>query len=149
MKYTGDFTKEISFPLGGIGTGSIGIGGNGRLMDWEIFNHPSKGSVNGYSHFAIRAIQKGKITAAILNSDLNKDFVGQYTKSKFTGYGFGPSPATMSGFPHFKNMEFNGEFPIADLTFTDEKFPAVVKMTAFNPFIPGDEKNSSISLLLC
>lgn len=144
MKYTGNFTKEISFPLGGIGTGAIGIGGNGRLMDWEIFNCPSKGSLNGYSHFAIRAIQNEKITAAIINSDLNKDFVGQYRKSKFTGYGFGPSAATMSGFPHFKNMEFNGEFPIADLTFTDEKFPAVVKMTAFNPFIPGDEKNSSI-----
>ena len=28
MKYTGDFAKEISFPLGGIGTGSIGLDGN-------------------------------------------------------------------------------------------------------------------------
>ena len=50
MKYSGKFTKEISFPLGGIGTGSIGIGGDGRLVDWEIFNRPAKGSVHGYSH---------------------------------------------------------------------------------------------------
>ena len=46
MIYKGDNTKEISFPLGGIGTGSIGLGGDGRLIDWEIFNCPSKGSIN-------------------------------------------------------------------------------------------------------
>ncbi|MGD0006299.1 MAG: GH116 family glycosyl-hydrolase, partial [Anaerolineaceae bacterium] len=45
-------TREISFPLGGIGTGSIGLAGNGRLIDWEIFNRPNKGSFNGFSHFA-------------------------------------------------------------------------------------------------
>lgn len=50
----------------------------------------------------------------------------------------------MAGFPHFRNVEFNGEFPIAELKFKDEKFPADVKLTAFNPFIPGDEDNSSI-----
>ena len=41
-RYTGEYQKEISFPLGGIGSGSIGLAGNGRLTDWEIFNHPDK-----------------------------------------------------------------------------------------------------------
>ena len=41
--YTGERTSEISFPLGGIGTGSIGLAGNGRLVDWEIFNNANKG----------------------------------------------------------------------------------------------------------
>ena len=144
MKYTGDFTKEISFPLGGIGTGSIGLGGNGRLMDWEIFNRPSKGSINGYSHFAIKAIRDDKPVTYVINGDLNKDFVGQYKQSRFTGYGFGPETQKMCGFPHFKYVEFDGQFPIAVLRFQDEGFPADVKMTAFNPFIPCDSKNSSI-----
>jgi len=144
MKYIGDFTKEISFPIGGIGTGSIGLGGDGRLIDWEIFNKPSKGSTNGYSHFAIRAIQDNKITAAVLNGDIRKEFMGQYMKKTFTGFGFGPDRQKMCGFPHFKNVEFNGEFPIASLDFKDDKFPANVNMTAFNPFIPLDAKNSSI-----
>lgn len=144
MKYIGDYTSEISFPLGGIGTGCVGLGGNGRLMDWEIFNRPSKGSINGYSHFAIKAVKDNKPITFVLNGDLEKNFMGQYKQSKFTGYGFGPDSQMMCGFPHFKNVEFDGEFPIATLNFKDDKFPADVTMTAFNPFIPNDSKNSSI-----
>lgn len=144
MKYRGNSLREISFPLGGIGTGSIGLGGDGRLTDWEIFNRPSKGSINGYSHFAVRAIRSGKITAAVLNGDITKDYMGQYSKKNYTGYGFGPCSQKMCGFPHFRDTEFDGEFPMAAIDFKDEDFPANIKMTAFNPFIPRDSKNSSI-----
>ena len=34
--YTKESLREISFPLGGIGTGCIGLAGNGSLTDWEI-----------------------------------------------------------------------------------------------------------------
>lgn len=144
MKYTGDYTKEISFPLGGIGTGSIGLGGNGSLIDWEIFNRPSKGSINGFSHIAIKTVKDNKPITYIINGNSEKDLMGQYSLQKFSGYGFGPSSKTMRGFPHFRHVEFDGEFPIATLKFKDDKFPANVKMTAFNPFIPCDSKNSSI-----
>lgn len=144
MRYTGDFTREISFPLGGIGTGSIGLDGSGRLIDWEIFNRPSKGSINGYSHFAIKAVDADKVITCILNGDEQKDYMGQYKQSKFVGFGFGPDSKKMIGFPHFKCVDFDGEFPNAVLHFKDDKFPAEVKMTAFNPFIPGDSENSSI-----
>lgn len=50
----------------------------------------------------------------------------------------------MAGFPHFKNVTFDGEFPIACLEFMDEGFPANVQLVAFNPFIPHDELNSSL-----
>ena len=46
MKYTGNKLNEISFPLGGIGSGSIGLTGNGSLVDWEIYNIPNKNSTN-------------------------------------------------------------------------------------------------------
>ena len=69
--FTGKKTREISFPLGGIGSGCIGLAGNGRLMDWEIFNRPNKGSVNGFSHFAIKAEKKGTLLdARVLNACL-------------------------------------------------------------------------------
>ncbi len=143
MKYTGEYTKEISFPLGGIGSGSIGLGGDGRLVDWEIFNRPSKGSTNRYSHFAIRAIDGEKITAAVLNGDLTKEYTGPYGAG-LSSYGSGPCMDKMAGFAHFRNLEFDGEFPIANLNFEDSDFPGKINMTAFNPFIPNDEFNSSI-----
>ena len=40
--YTGRNLDEIAFPLGGIGTGSISLGGWGQLRDWEIRNRPAK-----------------------------------------------------------------------------------------------------------
>ena len=145
MKYTGEYTKEISFPLGGIGTGSVGLAGNGSLIDFEIFNRPNKGSINSYTHFAIKAIKDGKPITHILNGDIQKEFMGQYLKTEYyKGYGYGPMSQKMVGFPHFRSTVFDGEFPIASIDFADEKFPGNVRMTAFNPFIPGDSKNSSI-----
>lgn len=144
MKYTGEHLREICFPLGGIGSGSVSLAGNGRLTDWEIFNRPSKGSLNGYSHFAVKAIKNGKPITRILNGDLKKDLVGQFSKCEFSGYGYGPASGTMCGYPHFRTVEFDGEFPFASLHFSDGDFPAAVTLTAFNPFIPGEADLSSI-----
>ena len=78
MRYEGDRLREIIFPLGGIGTGSIGLAGNGRLVDWEIFNRPAKGSDNGYTHFAVRAERSDGVETRVLNGDYTKDLMGQY-----------------------------------------------------------------------
>ena len=144
MIYKGEYLNEIVFPLGGIGSGSIGLTGNGRLFDWEIFNRPNKGSRNGQSHIAVKLIKDNKSYVKVLQSDLKKGHMGQYQQTKFSGYGFGPNTSTMCGFPHFKECEFDGEFPIANLKFTDDDFPGEVMLKAFNPFIPLDSKNSSL-----
>jgi len=145
MVYTGKKLKEIIFPLGGIGTGSIGLAGNGSFKDFEIRNRPAKGSSFGRMHFAIRAVDKcGRVSVKILNSDVEKDYMGHYAKSIFGGYGFGVSGSSMAGFPHFKSCVFDGRFPIATLTFTDDSFPAKVTLTAFNPLIPLNSFDSSL-----
>jgi uncharacterized protein (DUF608 family) len=142
MIYRGKKTKEISFPLGGIGTGSLGLAGNGILVDWEIFNKPNKGSLLGYSHFAIKAESANKlIDARVLTGDLVPPYTGSIGHG---GFGFGPSRSTMQGFPHFQNLDFKGEFPMAQITFKDKIFPAHIVETAFNPFIPLNDKDSSI-----
>lgn len=136
MLYKNENRKMISFPLGGIGSGCIGLAGNGQLIDWEIFNRPNKFSENGKSHFAVRCFQDGKIKdARILVSDIQNEIVRG---------GSGCSQSSLNGFPHFKSNTFKGEFPFAKLSFKDNAFPANVGITAFNPFIPLDSKNSSI-----
>ena len=146
MKYTGENLKEIIFPLGGIGTGSIGIAGNGILRDWEISNRPNKGSLNNHSHFAIKLTDKnGKNYVRIVSGDITKDLMGQYRGGQeFAGFGYGPERSSMCGFPHFRNVELEVKFPFAVYTFTDMDFPGKVKLTAWSPFIPHDDKNSSI-----
>ena len=57
--YEGQAVSQIAFPLGGIGTGTVSLGGYGQLRDWEIFNRPSKGRVLPYSFFAIRCRRRG------------------------------------------------------------------------------------------
>ena len=125
MVYSGRKLREIVFPLGGIGTGSIGLCGNGALADWEIFNRPNKGSVNRYSFFAVKAeYPDGRSVTRVLQGDMTKDLMGKYSQQKFSGYGFGPGTDTMCGFPHFRNVRFDGRFPVAKLTFRDDDFPA-------------------------
>jgi len=142
--YTGDYTNEISFPLGGLGTGSIGLAGNGRLIDWEIYNRPSKGSLNGFTHFAIRAEAGGKVLdTRVLQGDLHPPYQGSGS-TDFRGVGFGPPATTMAGAPHFKSVDFRGEFPIAQLDFKHARFPGKVRQTAFNPLIPLNDKDSGI-----
>jgi non-lysosomal glucosylceramidase len=143
--YRSNRTREISFPLGGIGTGCIGLSGNGRLIDWEIFNKPNKGSINGFSHFSVKAELDGKVLdARVLTGDLPPPYMGEFNKPMFQSFGFGPPMGYMAGFPHFKDFEFEGRYPIAKIRFRDEKFPGKVQMTAFNPFIPLNDLDSSI-----
>lgn len=147
MKLKNENLREVSFPVGGIGAGCIGIAGNGRLIDWEIFNKPGKGCLNGCSHFAVKAERNGEVKAArILNGDLTSEFSGAFEGNDvlFHGFGWGPSEGTLAGLPHFRNCEFNGTFPVAKLTFSDPGFPAGITMTAWSPFVPGESDTASM-----
>jgi len=145
MIYIGQSLHEIIFPLGGIGTGSIGLAGNGQLVDWEIFNRPNKGSINPYTGFAVRAqFPDGRSVTRFLQADQQKGLSGTYNRENFRGYGFGPNETTFCGFPHFRTVSFRGEFPVATLTFRDPDFPGKVVLKAFNPMIPLDADNSGI-----
>ena len=140
-EFEGQNTNEISFPLGGIGTGSIGLAGNGRLIDWEIYGKANKGTVNGCTHFAVKAAKAGKTTdARVVCGDVYKDLAGQTGMN----FGLGLTNCSMQGFPHFRSCKFTGEFPIATLEFDDPDSAMSVRMTAYNPFIPQNSKDSSL-----
>lgn len=149
MIYKGEYLREISFPLGGIGTGSVGLAGDGSLIDWEIFNRPNKNSINPYTFFAIRAEKpNGEVTVKVIQGDTVKRLTGEHSENMYEGFGFGPNNRTMCGFPHFKKTEFEGKFPIAKIKFSDENFPAKITLTAYNPFIPHDDFNSGLPLAM-
>lgn len=131
--YYKDRQRTISFPVGGLGTGSIGIAGNGCLIDWQVYNRPAMGTRNGYSHFAVKAQDEtGLLDARVLVSDLEKPYMGQVDEK------------TMLGMPHFRELVFEGRYPVAELSFLDERFPGKVTIRYYNPFIHLNDKDSSI-----
>ena len=148
--YTGERTRYLAFPLGGIGAGGFAISGSGRLVDWSIRNRPGLQTFNGYSHFAIKA-EKGDdlVDARVLNGpyDLNPSGAPGMRKM-FDGFGHGANRQTMVGVPHFRSVDFYGRFPTADLVFADERFPGDVRLTAFSPFIPHNDRDSSLPVAM-
>jgi non-lysosomal glucosylceramidase len=148
--YVGPYTRQISFPLGGIGTGCLGLAGDGRLVDWEIANRPNKGSLNGFSHFAIKAesLDGRLLDARVLHGDLQPGSYGTLSgkpgQAHFASFGFGPPRELLSGLPHFHQVEFTGQFPVAELRYRDDRFPGRVNLTAFNPFLPLQEDESGL-----
>lgn len=138
--YRDQYLREISFPLGGIGTGTIGLSGTGRLVDWEIFNKPNKNSLNGFSHFAVKIEEDGHVVdARVLNSDLPPPYTGGEKN-----YGFGPDRHLMAGVPHFRQTVFTARYPAARIDFLDDTFPADVSLKAFNPMIPLNQDDSAL-----
>lgn len=149
--YTGPNTAQISFPLGGIGSGCIGLAGNGLLIDWEIRNHPDKRTYNNYSGFLVRAYEGDRLVSArVLAGDLMPPYTGEPRRgeSYHSGFGFGPLEKSFAGFPHFSSCTFRGEFPVAEIRFEDGDFPGIVTMKAWNPMIPLNDRDSSIPAAL-
>lgn len=146
-RYEKEKLKEISFPLGGIGTGSVGLAGNGRFVDWQIANRPNVHSVNGFTHLAVKA-QRGDtvVDARVLQGDFAPPYSGGETSGLRgnNGFGQGPDRCTMAGVPHFQDVVFEGEFPLASLKFSQSTFPGEVRLDAMNPFIPSNSADSSL-----
>lgn len=140
MKYKKDYTKEIVFPVGGIGSGCIGVAGNGTLRDFEIFNRPNKCSYNKYTGIVVKAENDSEVVdVRALNGEYQGSLMGDWGN-----IGQGVERYTMAGLPCFEEFEFDGEFPMAKLEFSDKHFPATVQTEVFNPFIPLNEDDSSI-----
>lgn len=135
LSYSGAALKEIAFPLGGIGTGNVSLGGRGQLRDWEIFNRPGKFKGLAYTFPAIfTRTASGKAMARVLESKLQPSFA----------VGAGMPPTDMCGLPRLKDAVFTGEYPFANVEFRDAKLPIKVELTAFNPMIPLNDKDSAI-----
>src|SRR5215471_3066237 len=106
--YTGRQLAMIAYPLGGIGTGSISLGGRGQLRDWEIYNRPDKGRSPTYAFASIWAKRgSGKPMAHVLEARLMPPYAGS------SGLGSDNAP----GLSRLEGATFTGEFPMARIAF--------------------------------
>lgn len=131
---SGRSLSMVSFPLGGIGTGSVGLSGRGGLVDWEIFNRPNVGSAFPRTFPIIWAREKGKPPACrVLQGP---------AQPPYQGTGHGDPYQSGEGLPHVENCVFRGEYPFAWVEFKSPKLPVSVSLEAYNPFIPSNPDDS-------
>jgi len=137
--FSGDHLKMLSFPLGGVAAGSVGLGGRGQVRDWEIFNRPNKGFSPAYAFPAIWA-QSGnaKSVARVLEARILPPYEGQ------DGLGSNNAP----GLSRLESAEFTGEYPLAHIEFRDSSLPVSVELDAFSPFIPHEPDDSGLPVAI-
>jgi hypothetical protein len=122
--FRGKHLEAVGMPLGGIGTGSIWLDGQGRLAVWQIFNNLSEPRIPD-SFFAVSArTGSGRAVTRVLQTQ-------------------------PEGTLHpVESLDYEGGYPIARLTFHDPALPVRVSLEAMNPMIPLDAANSSIPCAL-
>jgi non-lysosomal glucosylceramidase len=134
-KYSGEALKTIAFPIGGLGTGNITLGGRGEIRELEVFNRPLKGKHPDLTFFSIWVGEEGKEPVAkILERQLIPPYVGW----------MGFPRNQLAGVSRFEEVEFTGEYPFARVKFIDSRIPVDVSLEAYNPFIPLSPNKSGI-----
>ena len=137
--FTGEHLSQIAFPLGGIGTGTVALGGRGQLTDWEIFNRPAKGHNLPFSFAALWAReQDASPTVRVLEAPIDPPFSGSFGFPREAG----------EGLPHLKGARFTGAYPFARIDFDDDTLPVEISLEAFNPFVPMSVDDSSLPVAI-
>ncbi|MCM2375194.1 GH116 family glycosyl hydrolase [Aporhodopirellula aestuarii] len=146
-----DSLKYIGMPVGGIACGSLVIDGAGQLYVWDIFGAQPMGLVKqdvelpeGYIGF------KNGLRKTIRVHD-GANFMNPPTVEKFP-------PPVKSGFAlkltggaeyqlgsdDWDTVEFEGQWPVGNVSFTDSASPVSVELKAFSPFIPLNVEDSKL-----
>lgn len=142
--YDSDHLHRIALPIGGIGTGTVSLGGSGELRDWEVMNVPAKGystvtTGNDAPFFAIYTKKKNK-------SSNTKALLGPINPADYQHYE-GRS-VDHHGMPRFRNASFESTYPFGIVSLSDKTMPVKVKVVGYNPFIPADADASGIPMAI-
>lgn len=142
--YDGNHLVQIALPLGGIGTGTVSLGGRGELRDWAIMNKPGTGfstitDGNQAPFFSIYV--KPENTKA-----MTKALLGPLHASEYNHYE--GRPVNHHGLPRFSRASFDAAYPFGKVNLEDDLLPVSVKIMGHNPLIPGDVNASSIPVAI-
>ena len=125
-KYDQEHTYRIALPVGGIGTGTVSLGGRGNLQDWEIMNRPAKGYNPGSGR------NNSAFFTLFTNVDGKKDLPLLEGPVPFYQYeGSSGAIETNHGLPRFNEVSFEAAYPFGQVNLR-------------TPQIPVDSKNQSI-----
>ena len=115
--YRGDDLKFIGMPIGGLCSGQLYLGGDGKLWYWDVFNK--------YIFTGFDAVTY--VTPRIPSSPIEQGFS---LKTSTDG-----KVRTLDR-DGFSDVSFNGEYPFGFIEYADPSCPVTVSLEAFSPFTP-------------
>jgi uncharacterized protein (DUF608 family) len=139
-----DHLDRVALPIGGIGTGTVSLGGRGDLRDWELMNRPAKGFIPRLGN----ADSVGPFLALFAQAE------GQPAVCRLLE---GPSPVAQyegshgavtpnEHMPRFRHCRFAAAYPFGRVQLSDPAVPLDVDLKAFNPLVPPDADASGIPI---
>lgn len=148
LVYRGAQLRTVAMPLGGLGTGSVALCGDGSLRQWQIFNEISHQAFIPDALFAIwaRVKERGaRPVARVLQCAETYDDVDFVAAPLVTDH-LVPSALKerLAWLPGVHGIQFSGEYPLARLTYDEPALPVQVALEAFSPFIPLNHKDSGL-----
>ncbi|SIO49227.1 GH116 family glycosyl-hydrolase [Chitinophaga niabensis] len=138
--------KYIGMPVGGIGCGTLYLGGDGKLWLWDIFNENQEGVDPRqipwpealHEGAKVRSRDGANYIAPTVAADkrvLDQGFSVEYMLN-------GKPVVKQLSAEDWKEVRFEATYPVATVTYIE--FPLEITMKAFSPFIPLDADNSGL-----
>ncbi len=123
--YSGETAEALGMPCGGIGTGEVYLLGDGRLGRFDVFNrHRDTGyGLRNYEFLVPETPIAQSFDVEVIRADK--------TSRTWT--------LDRSG---FTSVEFVGQYPVAEIRYSDPACPVRVTLRVFSPFIPLDAASS-------
>ncbi len=144
--------RYIGMPVGGLCCGTLYLGGDGRLWNWDIFNQKTEGvlprrvlwsEVGMEFETGDRAIRP-RDGATYVKPAVRADSqaIAQGFAIRVEGEGRTEiRPLDASG---WAEVRFTGQYPIGTVEYRDPASAVAVQLEAFSPFIPQDAADSSL-----
>ncbi len=145
LEFTGENLRAVAFPLGGIGTGTVTICGDGGLRQWQIFNNVNHNAHVPLSFFAL-FVKGNKVEPLchVLQSRARYD--DQFDPAPSVSDHLVPNASRelLDKLPGVDDIVFVGEYPVAGIYYFLPGFPIRVSLRAYSPFAPLDDDESGL-----
>lgn len=142
--YEAPSLDRIAMPIGGIGTGTVSLGGRGDLRDWELMNRPAKGFIPRLGNSQTVGPFLALFAQAEGGPPVSRLLEGPGPVGGYEGSHGAVTPN--EHLPRFSSCRFASAYPFARVMLADAGVPLDVELRAFNPLVPGDADASGIPI---
>ncbi|MDE2126197.1 MAG: hypothetical protein KGJ62_06380 [Armatimonadetes bacterium] len=137
--------RYIGMPVGGLCCGTVYLGGDGRLWNWDVFNANPFGVIPGTAKWPGYNPRPGHMETVDAGS--GAAYVAPHLEQSPFDQGFaievdGHLRRFEAG--DWREITFQGQYPTGKVEYSAPDCPVTVKLNAWTPFIPLNTADSSL-----